>query len=189
LSGCDFTSAPIITSSLAGSGHHWISLGGSEPYSITATGFRIHVYYAGITSSKAKARRPPGTGTSTGSHIPRTSKLCSWRGAAQGRALMIYCCSLLPPIVRLYRIPTMPSRGPTLRTADPCVPERPTLKIPPLDTLPGLRTGPAQVLVWQCQMHRLFMLLCVLAFSFTPSPLFTRAAVFLEVGLCVVCLA
>jgi hypothetical protein len=53
LSGCGFTSAPIITSSLAGNAVHWTSTGGSEPYSITATGFRIYVYYAGITSSKA----------------------------------------------------------------------------------------------------------------------------------------
>ena len=53
LSGCGFTSAPIITSSLAGTGNHWKSTGGSEPYSITATGFRIYVYLAGITSSKA----------------------------------------------------------------------------------------------------------------------------------------
>ena len=155
LSGCGFTSAPIITSSLAGSGHHWISLGGSEPYSITATGFRIHVYYAGITSSKAKARRPPGTGTSTGSHIPRTSKLCSWRGAARPSFDDLLLLFTAAYCTALHRIPTMPSRGPTLRTADPCVPERPTLKIPPLDILPGLRTGPAQVLVWQCQMHRL----------------------------------
>ena len=55
LSGCGFTSAPIITSSLAGTSAagQWKSTGGSEPYSITATGFRIYVYYAGITPSKA----------------------------------------------------------------------------------------------------------------------------------------
>jgi hypothetical protein len=55
VSGCGFTSAPIITSSLAGTGNHWKSTGGSEPYSITATGFRILVYNYdnGITPSLA----------------------------------------------------------------------------------------------------------------------------------------
>ena len=53
LSGCGFTSAPIISSSLAGSANLWTAQGGSALYSISATGFRTYVYLPGITPSKA----------------------------------------------------------------------------------------------------------------------------------------
>ena len=53
LSGCGFTSAPIISSSLAGSANLWTARGGSVLYSIRATGFRTYVYWPGITPSKA----------------------------------------------------------------------------------------------------------------------------------------
>ena len=46
ISGCGFTSAPIISSSLGGdpASYHWISEGGSYQYWITATSFRVYVY-------------------------------------------------------------------------------------------------------------------------------------------------
>ena len=54
LSGCGFTQAPIISSSLAGNGNHWKATGGSALYSITATGFRVYVYFpSAITPSDA----------------------------------------------------------------------------------------------------------------------------------------
>ena len=56
LSGCGFTQAPIISSSLAGddAGGQWRATGGSALYLITATGFRVYVYYPwAITPSAA----------------------------------------------------------------------------------------------------------------------------------------
>ena len=53
ISGCGFTSAPIVSSSLAGSLSHWKATGGSYQYTITATGFRVYVNYGGITPAKA----------------------------------------------------------------------------------------------------------------------------------------
>ena len=55
LSGCGFTQPPIISSSLAGNGGHWMATGGSALYSITATGFRVYVNKGGITPSIATA--------------------------------------------------------------------------------------------------------------------------------------
>jgi len=54
LSGCNFTQAPIISSSLAGSAGIWIATGGSSLYDITTTGFRVYVNYSeAITPSDA----------------------------------------------------------------------------------------------------------------------------------------
>ena len=53
ISGCGFTSAPIVSSSLAGSSSHWQATGGSYQYDITATVFRVYVYLPGITPAQA----------------------------------------------------------------------------------------------------------------------------------------
>ena len=61
ISGCGFTSAPVISSGLAGSLQinsepglsHWKSTGGSELYSITATGFRVYVQLPWFTTAMA----------------------------------------------------------------------------------------------------------------------------------------
>ena len=53
ISGCGFTSAPIVSSSLTGSANHWKATGGSYQDRITATGFRVVVYLPGITTTKA----------------------------------------------------------------------------------------------------------------------------------------
>ena len=53
ISGCGFTSAPIVSSSLAGSSSHWQATGGSYQYDITATVFRVYVYRPGITPAQA----------------------------------------------------------------------------------------------------------------------------------------
>ena len=53
ISGCGFTSAPIVSSSLTGSNKHWKAKGGSYQYHITATNFRVYVNLPGITTSKA----------------------------------------------------------------------------------------------------------------------------------------
>ena len=50
ISGCGFTSAPTITSSLT---NGWTASGGSSQYAITATGFRVYVNYPGITPALA----------------------------------------------------------------------------------------------------------------------------------------
>ena len=50
ISGCGFTSAPTLSSSLTNS---WTASGGSSQYHITATGFRVYVYYPGITIAQA----------------------------------------------------------------------------------------------------------------------------------------
>ena len=55
LSGCGFTQAPIISSSLAGITRHWTARGGSAPYGKSANGFRIYVSEPGITPSDATA--------------------------------------------------------------------------------------------------------------------------------------
>ena len=52
ISGCGFTSAPVISSSLSGSSSHWTSTGGAETYSVTATSFRIYIS-SSITASQA----------------------------------------------------------------------------------------------------------------------------------------
>tara|TARA_B100000768_G_C11024560_1_gene267509 strand:- start:252 stop:461 length:210 start_codon:yes stop_codon:yes gene_type:complete len=53
ISGCGFTRAPIVSSSLTGVAGNWQATGGSAQYTITATGFRVYLYLPGITAAGA----------------------------------------------------------------------------------------------------------------------------------------
>ena len=55
LSHCGFTSAPIVVTSLAGDTGLWTTPGGSEPYSVTSSGFRIFVYKSDVTAPAAES--------------------------------------------------------------------------------------------------------------------------------------
>ena len=47
IGSCGFTSLPVVVTSLAGNGFVWTAKGGSEPYFITRSSFRVVVYYEG----------------------------------------------------------------------------------------------------------------------------------------------
>merc|ERR1712127_66998 len=53
ISGCGFTRAPIVSSSLTGVAGNWQATGGSAQYTLTATGFRVYVYMPDITAAIA----------------------------------------------------------------------------------------------------------------------------------------
>jgi len=51
---CGFVRIPTITTSIEGSGNHWVARGTSSIYNAGTTTFRIHLNYGGITKEKAK---------------------------------------------------------------------------------------------------------------------------------------
>ena len=43
ISGCGFVKIPTVTTSLEGTGGHWVASGTASPYSVTPAGFRVYI--------------------------------------------------------------------------------------------------------------------------------------------------
>jgi len=52
---CGFVRIPTITTSIEGSGNHWVARGTSSIYNARTTAFKIHLNYGGITKEKANS--------------------------------------------------------------------------------------------------------------------------------------
>jgi len=50
---CGFSDTPVFISSMGGTTTHWESSGSSELYEVSATGFKIHAHWSGITTRRA----------------------------------------------------------------------------------------------------------------------------------------
>ena len=50
-SAAGFTKTPVYVTSIAGSGYHWATTGGSAVYQPTATGFRVYVRWSAVVST------------------------------------------------------------------------------------------------------------------------------------------
>lgn len=57
ISHCGFISKPVLVTSLGGSSEHALTVGSANPYSVSASRFRLYVFYRdrdlGITTEKA----------------------------------------------------------------------------------------------------------------------------------------